>query len=145
NATSGYNQRRDECAQACRLLGVPSLREATLEAAQGLPPPLDSRVRHVIEANARVQQAVHALRARDLERLGSLLDEGHASLRDLYEVSTPAVEATVARMKEAGAVGARVMGGGFGGHVLGLLRPRAQAPAGALELRPGPGARLTPQ
>ena len=145
NAASGYNQRRDECARACRLLGLPSLREATLEAAEELPPPLDRRVRHVVAANARVDQAVEALTSKDLERLGSVLDEGQASLRELYEVSTPAVEATVAALKDAGAAGARLIGGGFGGHVLGLMPPGSTAPSGALAVRPGPGARLTPQ
>jgi galactokinase len=145
HAASGYNQRRDECAQACRLLGLPSLREATLEAAERLPPPLDRRTRHVVGANARVEQAVQALTNNDLERLGALLDEGQASLRDLYEVSTPGVEATVARLRDAGAAGARLIGGGFGGQVLGLMPPGVSPPAGALEVRPGPGARVTPQ
>jgi galactokinase len=74
--------------------------------------------------------------------LGRLLDASHASLRDDYEISTPAVEAAVRRLKDAGALGARIVGGGFGGHVLGLLPAGGQAPAGALEVRPGPGARL---
>jgi galactokinase len=70
-----------------------------------------------------------------------LLDRSHASLRDLYAVSTPAVEAAVERLRAAGAAGARVIGGGFGGHVLGLLPPGVEGPPGALEVRPGPGAR----
>jgi galactokinase len=74
--------------------------------------------------------------------LGRLLDEAHASLRDDYEISTPAVEDAVARLKRAGAIGARIMGGGFGGTVLGLLPPQARVPEGAVEVRPGPGARL---
>ena len=71
-----------------------------------------------------------------------LLDASHASLRDLYEVSTPAVETAVERLQAAGALGARIMGGGFGGHVLGLLPPGAVPPPGSLEVRPGRGARL---
>jgi galactokinase len=74
--------------------------------------------------------------------LGALLDASHASLRDDYEVSTPAVEETIGRLRDAGAIGARIIGGGFGGHVLGLLPPATTPPAGALEVRPGPGARL---
>lgn len=142
NADSGYNERRRECARACELLGVGSLREATPEQAARLPEPLDRRVRHVVAANHRVEEAVGVLERRDLRRLGELIDEAHASLRDLYEVSTPAVEETVRRMKDAGALGARVMGGGFGGHVVGLFGPGASPPEGSAEVTPGPGARL---
>jgi len=142
NAASGYNQRRAECMRACELLGIPSLREATLELAADLPEPLDRRARHVVTDDERVDRAVDALAQRDFERLGRLLDESHASLRDDYEISTPAVEAAVSRLKDAGALGARIIGGGFGGHVLGLLAPGARAPEGAVEVRPGPGARV---
>jgi galactokinase len=142
NAASGYNKRRAECAEVCRLLGISSLREATLEQVEELPDPLDRRALHVITSNARVEEGVMALRERDFDRLGQLLDACHASLRDNYEVSTPAVEAAVRRLKDAGASGARLMGGGFGGHVLGLLAPGVRAPAAALEVTPGPGARV---
>jgi galactokinase len=142
NAASGYNERRAECARACELLGIPSLREATLEMVQQLPDPLDRRARHVITDNARVDHAVRALRRRDFEQLGRLLDDAHASLRDDYEISTPAVDAAVGILKQAGALGARIVGGGFGGHVLGLLPPDARPPDGALSVKPGPGARL---
>ena len=64
------------------------------------------------------------------------------SLRDQYEVSTPAVEATVERLLQAGAAGARIVGGGFGGHVLGLLAPGAHAPEGAREVHADVGAHL---
>jgi galactokinase len=69
-----------------------------------------------------------------------LLDASHASLRDCYEVSTPAVERAVEQLLEAGALGARIIGGGFGGHVLGLMPAQARVPEGAREVRPGPGA-----
>jgi galactokinase len=142
NAASGYNERRAECARACELLGIGSLRDATLEQAEQLPDPLDRRVRHVITSNGRVEEAIEALRDHDLDRLGRLLDASHASLRDDYEVSTPAVESAIRRLKDAGALGARIMGGGFGGHVLGLLPPDAQPPEDAHEVSAGPGARL---
>jgi galactokinase len=129
-------------AHAAEQLGVTSLREATLQSAAGLPEPLHRRAKHVITENQRVDAAVAALKRRDVADLGRLLDASHASLRDCYEVSTPAVEATVARLRDAGALGARIVGGGFGGHVLGLLPADAKAPDGALEVRPGPGARL---
>src|SRR4051812_18941685 len=102
---SGYNERRAECARAAELLS----------AGEPLPEPLDRRVRHVREENARVDAAVAALAAGDLAALGRLLDASHASLRDLYDCSTPAVERTVRALREAGAAGARMVGGGFGG------------------------------
>jgi galactokinase len=142
NARSGYNRRRAECAQACGRLGVASLREADLAATARLPRPLSHRARHVLSENERVHGAVAALERGDLVALGALLDASHASLRDCYEVSTPAVEAAVDRLKCAGAIGARIVGGGFGGSVLGLLPADASAPEGAIEVRPGAGARL---
>ncbi|MFI5003913.1 MAG: galactokinase [Solirubrobacterales bacterium] len=161
-AASGYNERRAECARACELLGVESLREVgaggpggppgaldpllagglALEEMARLPPVLVRRVMHVLGENARVLATVAALRERDLPRVGALLDASHASLRHLYECSTPAVEAAVQRLKDAGALGARMVGGGFGGHVLGLLPPGATTPEGAHEVRPLGGAHL---
>ena len=140
-AASGYNQRRDECDRACRELGIESLRDASLEMAARLPPLLAARVRHVVTENQRVDTAVGALEQGDLVALGAVLDESHASLRDFYEVSTPAIERAVERLHDAGAIGARIIGGGFGGHVLGLLPPGGAKPDDAVEVRPGPGAR----
>ena len=143
HAGSGYNDRRAECADACRRLGVASLRDATLSEAERLPSPLRQRARHVITENERVEAAVAALERGDMDELGRLIDASHASLRDDYEVSTRAVEAAVARCKRAGALGARIMGGGFGGHVIALLGPDARALKGAVEVRPGDGARVS--
>jgi galactokinase len=142
NASSGYNRRREECARACELLGVPSLREAGPAQIDQLPPPLLQRARHVLSDNDRVERAVAALRVGDLPGLARLLNESHASLRDDMDISTPTVEATVRRMLDAGAAGARLLGGGFGGSVLGLLPPHAAVPAGAREVGPCAGARL---
>jgi galactokinase len=142
HAASGYNQRRSECARACEALGIESLREATLEAAAELAAPLAQRARHVITENERVEATVAALAAHDLVAVGELLNQSHRSLRDLYEISTPAVEAAVAGLLEAGALGARIMGGGFGGHVLGLFGPDARIPSAAVQVQPGPGAHL---
>ncbi len=144
HAASGYNERRAECARACELLGVTSLREADREAAARLPAPLCDRALHVIEENARVLEAVAALAAADLPALGVLLNASHASLRERYAVSTPAVEATVQRLLGAGAAGARLIGGGFGGSVLGLFPPAAAGsiPAAARTVRPSAGAHL---
>ena len=138
----GYNQRRAECVRAAELLGVESLRDATLERVLELPEPLRARARHVVTENARVQDTVAALSNGDLPRVGGLLNASHASLRDCFAISTPTVEQTVDRLVDAGAVGARIVGGGFGGHVLGLMPPDTQPPPGSLQVEPGPGARI---
>ncbi len=143
HAASGYNKRREECAEACELLRIDSLRDATDEMAATLPEPLCRRARHVIGDNARVRATIDALEDSDLEEVGRLIDECHASLRDLYEISTPAVEEAVRRCKQAGAIGARIMGGGFGGNVLALMPPGASPPPDAIVVRPGPGAELS--
>jgi galactokinase len=101
-------------------------------------------VRHVISENERVDAAVEALAAGDLAALGALLNASHASLRDDFEVSVPEVERTVERCIKAGALGARIMGGGFGGSVLCLFAPGAPLPEGAIGVRPGPGAHVGP-
>jgi galactokinase len=142
NASSGYNERRAECRRACELMGIDSLRDATPRSVERLPQPLRARAEHVLGENDRVKDAVAVLRAVDLPALGALLNASHASLRDLYEVSTPAVERTVERLLSAGAAGARLMGGGFGGSVLGLLEADVPTPFGAREVHPGPGAHL---
>jgi galactokinase len=141
-ARSGYNTRREECAEAARLLGIDSLRDAPADAFGRLPEPLGRRVRHVQRENGRVAATVRALQDDDLAAVGRLLDASHASLRDDYAASTDAVEATVARLKAAGAAGARMVGGGFGGHVLALLPPGAAIPEDGLAVRPDAGARL---
>jgi galactokinase len=141
-AASGYNERREECRRAAVLLGVDSLRDAA--GGAGLPDPLDRRVRHVVTENGRVTAAVAALEAADLDTLGELLDASHRSLRDDYEVSVPEVERAVEACREAGALGARIMGGGFGGSVLALFPPGADPPSAALPVRPAPGARFLP-
>jgi galactokinase len=139
-AYSGYNERRRECREACAALGIETLREAT--EVDGLPEPLRARARHVVTENGRVEATIAALRAGDLDEVGRLLDASHASLRDDYAASVPEVERTVERLKEAGAAGARMVGGGFGGAVLALFPPGVGAPAGALGVVPGPPARL---
>jgi len=142
NAASGYNRRRDECIEAAHRMGVESLRDALIQDLHMLPDVLARRARHVISENGRVLGAVTALRRGDFEHLGRLLDMSHASLRDDFEISTPDVEDAVGRLKDSGALGARLLGGGFGGHVLGLMPPGTVAPAGATVVSPGPGAHL---
>ena len=139
HAASGYNERRAECRAACEQLGIASLREATMEDVERLPAPLDRRARHVITENERVDEMTRALAAGDLDAVAALLDASHESLRDDYESSTPEVERTI---EQAGAAGARMVGGGFGGAVLALLAPGVPRPAGALAVVPGPPAAL---
>jgi galactokinase len=139
-AASGYNQRRAECRKACEALGIETLRDADdLSALDGA---LLRRARHVVSENARVDSMAQALDAHDLQAVAELLDASHASLRDDYEASVREVERTVEQLKAAGAAGARMVGGGFGGSVLALLPPGVARPAAALAVTPGAPARL---
>ena len=133
-AGRGYNERRAECERARELLA----------AGTSLPLPLAARMRHVKRENGRVDAMCAALEAGDLAEAGHLLDASHASLRDDFEVSVPEVERTVELAKNAGALGARIHGGGFGGGVLALFRPGADPPPGSLDVAPAAGARLLP-
>jgi galactokinase len=142
HAGSGYNERRSECQAACEALGIEHLSQADPDQAARLEDPLDRRARHVLSENQRVDATVRALHDGDLETVGRLLDASHASLRDDYDSSTPKVEETVGALKAAGALGARMVGGGFGGHVLALLPPGVDVPEGARTVAPGPGAHL---
>ncbi len=142
HAGSGYNERRAECRAACDALGIESLRDANATDLSRLDGRLLRRARHVITENQRVDATARALDAKDLETVAELLDASHASLRDDYEASVPEVEATVERLRAAGAAGARMVGGGFGGSVLALLPPGVARPATAVAVTPGAPARL---
>jgi len=123
HASGGYNLRRAECEEACRLLGVGSLREVSdVSGADPLPDRLRRRVRHVVSENARVRDTVAALRRGDVELLGRLFNESHASQRQDYEVSAPEVDLLADLLRRDGSVaGARLTGGGFGGAVVALV------------------------
>ena len=142
SSEDGYNARRAECERAARALGVGSLSEADPAAPARLPDPLPRRVAPRLTENARVDATVAALRAGDLAAVGPLLDASHASLRDLYDASVPEVEAARERLLAAGAAGARMMGGGFGGAVLALFPSAAQPPPDARAVQPGLPARI---
>jgi galactokinase len=116
--------RVEQCAAAARLLGVPSLRDATREDLERLAndPLLLRRATHVLEENERVLAAVQAIQTNDWEQLGALLDASHASLRDLFDVSRPEMDVLVDDLKRRGALGARMTGGGFGGCAVALVR-----------------------
>ena len=116
-AGSAYAERRAECERFARALGVASLRDVTRGQAQG-----HARARHVVSENERVHETAEALRAAELERVGQLFSESHTSLRDDYEVSTPELDALVAALEAAGALGARLTGAGFGGAVVAACR-----------------------
>jgi len=143
HATGGYNRRRAECEEACLHLGVSSLRDVDdrplNEILDRLPPPLDRRVRHVVTENARVRQAIAAVRANDETRLGDILNASHRSLRDDYEVSTTDLDRIVDLATAAGAPGARMVGGGFGGSVI-ALAPRDRGRDLAARVLAGYGA-----
>jgi galactokinase len=118
-----YAVRRRQCQAAAALLGVSSLREVTETAGLDAlaDPLLKRRARHVVTENHRVEQTVRLLRAGRLAECGPLLSRSHLSLRDDFEVSWPEADIAVDAALAAGALGARMTGGGFGGCVLALL------------------------
>jgi galactokinase len=123
-AESAYAERRAECERVAASLGLPALRDATLEQVADEP-----RARHVVSENERVLAAVDALRAGNPEALGPMLTASHASLRDDFEVSTPELDLLVAELERAGALGARLTGAGFGGCVVALVLGRSDEAA----------------
>lgn len=125
-----YASRRRECEMAAGLLGASSLREVSAEADLAVLADrmLTRRARHVVTENARVSEVVALLRASRLAACGPLLTRSHESLRDDFEVSWPEADRAVDAAIAAGALGARMTGGGFGGCVLALL-PMAQSAA----------------
>jgi galactokinase len=118
-----YALRRAECEQAARALGVPSLRDVDdpARAAEIADPALARRARHVISDDCRVIAAADLLNAGDLAGLGPLLHASHASLRDDFEISWPEANVAAEAAEAAGGLGARMMGGGFGGSVIALV------------------------
>jgi galactokinase len=122
-----YGERRAECEEAARRLGIPSLRYLTDvgDADRIDDPVLRRRARHVVADNQRVLEVVALLRSASpagaYAGIGRLLAQAHASLRDDFEVSWPEADAAVEAALGAGAYGARMIGGGFGGSVLALV------------------------
>jgi len=148
---SEYAARRAQCEQAAAILGVPALRDATLEqleaAKDQLGDVLYRRAKHVITENRRVLVVAMALRAGGLKTVGDALRDSHASLRDDYEVSAPELD-IMSELANAqpGCWGARMTGAGFGGCAVALVRSEAveafvQAVGPAYQARTG----LTPQ
>ena len=133
-----YAARREACHAAARRLGVGTLREVTdLEAAlAALADPLERmRVRHVVTEIERVRQFVALVEAGRVREVGSLLDASHESLRVDYEVSCEELDVAVAAARDAGALGARMTGGGFGGSAIALVEAgQEQAVARAVSM-----------
>lgn len=134
---SEYNARRNQVEEAAQLLDAASLRDATVELVKAKRDALGAllyrRALHVVEENERTRAAAQLLRAPQggtaapstIAALGRLLDASHASLRDLFEVSCPELDALVTALREQGSLlvpGARMMGGGFGGCVIALCQ-----------------------
>jgi galactokinase len=119
---SPYEERQEACSEAAAALGVPALRDVTLEQLEGLEPRLARLGRHVVTENERTLAGADALASGDLESFGRLMDASHASLRDDFEVSGPELDAVteVARGQE-GCFGARMTGGGFAGCAVALV------------------------
>ncbi len=129
HAEGGYGDRRRECEEAAARLGVGLLREITDVADLGVLADgtaegnvLHRRARHIVTENARVLEVVDALRGdADPRAIGPVLTAGHASLRDDFEISVPPLDAIVEAAVGAGAYGARMVGGGFGGSAIALV------------------------
>ena len=128
-AQEAYNDRVVACAAAAKLLGAPAggllsdvSPERLPELAKLESDLLRKRAGFVFAEANRVNVAVAALEAGELEAFGELLDASHRGLRDEYEVSHPEVDALVERAKAAGALGARIVGAGFGGSLIATVR-----------------------
>jgi galactokinase len=122
----GYAERRAACESVAAKLNIPSMRHLTLEVLQASREKITEtefiRARHAVTEIARVLDAVKALRASDFATLGNLINQSHASLRDDYAVSCPELDVAVAASLAAGAMGARMVGGGFGGSAIALIK-----------------------
>ncbi|WP_308491885.1 galactokinase [Microbacterium terrisoli] len=124
HSTGGYRERRDACERGAALMGVPALRDVSVGDLERAQQVMDAvtlrRVRHVVTENQRVLDTVRALRAGSPAEIGPLLDASHASMRDDFEISTPELDVAVEAARAAGALGARMTGGGFGGAAIAL-------------------------
>ena len=126
HATGGYGERRSACERGATALGASSLRDVTVDdlprAQQLLDDVTYRRVRHVVTENQRVLDTVAVLRDAGAAGIGDLLDASHRSMRDDFEISVPELDLAVETAVGAGALGARMTGGGFGGSAIALVR-----------------------
>ena len=125
HSSGGYASRRTSCEKGAKAMGVAALRDLTVDDLAAAADVLDEetfrRVRHVVTENARVLAAVDVLREQGPGLLGPLLDQSHASMRDDFEISCPELDLAVESALDAGALGARMTGGGFGGAAIALV------------------------
>lgn len=156
-----YAARRKSCEQAAAELGVPALRSVAYEDLDDALARLSDdvvrrRVRHVVTEIRRVEEAVALMRAGRLREVGPLFTASHASLRDDFEITVPELDVAVDTALAAGALGARMTGGGFGGCIIALVETSAIAstltaiteafathsftPPASLSAAPSPGA-----
>jgi galactokinase len=126
---SEYNTRRLQCEQAAQIFGVKALRDVSIEEfnqnQQNLDDVVAKRARHVITENDRTLEAAKALRAQDMKRLGELMAESHASMRDDFEITVSEIDCLVDIVKDVigDQGGVRMTGGGFGGCIVALIPP----------------------
>ncbi len=129
HSTGGYGERRASCEKGAAIMGVPSLRDVSVADLEKAEEVMDDvtfrRVRHVVTENQRVLDTVRVLREDGARAIGDLLVASHASMRDDFEISTPELDTAVETALAAGALGARMTGGGFGGAAIALIEQDA--------------------
>jgi galactokinase len=134
----GYAERRASCESVVAKLGITSLRELTMEQLEGSRALINEtefvRARHAVTEMKRVLDCVEALNVSDFEKVGQLINQSHISLRDDYTVSCPELDTAVDAALSAGALGSRMVGGGFGGSAIALIQASKTAETiGAIE------------
>ena len=122
----GYAERRASCESVAAKFGIPSMRHLTMDVLDARKSEITEteyiRARHAVTEIQRVKDAVTALRTNDFVTLGHLINESHNSLRDDYTVSCVELDEAVDASRRAGALGARMVGGGFGGSAIALIK-----------------------
>ncbi|MDP3952134.1 galactokinase [Microbacterium sp.] len=137
HSTGGYRERRESCERGAAIMGVPALRDMSVgdlgRAEELMDDVTFRRVRHIVTENQRVLDTVTTLRERGARAIGDLLVASHASMRDDFEISVPELDTAVDAALAAGAIGARMTGGGFGGSAIALIeRDSVQAVSDAV-------------
>jgi galactokinase len=125
HSTGGYASRRASCEEGARVMGVPALRDLSVDDLPRAQELLDDetfrRVRHVVTEDQRVLDTVRTLREQGPTAIGELMDASHRSMRDDFEISVPELDLAVETALANGAIGARMTGGGFGGAAIALI------------------------
>jgi galactokinase len=137
HSTGGYRERRASCELGAEIMGVPALRDVSVDdlpvARQKMDDVTFRRVRHIVTENQRVLDTVQVLRESGPRAIGDLLIASHVSMRDDFEISVPELDTAVDAALAAGAIGARMTGGGFGGAAIALAEhERTDAVAAAV-------------